>query len=190
MNGKRVVWHAQIPNPGEYMKLPGGMFHARTPNGHLANLERHKITEHENGTITVVPSIAVGLRHDKDGKMVPPYLYHGFLENGVWRSAGDESSWELLPESERPPEEPWTIRTGDLDPEEGGAALALGDWLKPLYETIKEKLPAGTHFALIIDIPGVNGGEGRIASMSTERTHMAPLAVQWALTVPQAGDEG
>lgn len=49
----------------------------RTPNGHLGNLGNHDVTEHDDGTITVSPSILVS---DHTGE-----LWHGFLEHGVWR---------------------------------------------------------------------------------------------------------
>lgn len=51
---------------------------ARTPNGHLGNLGAHDVVEHEDGTITVSPSILVS---DHTGE-----LYHGFLVRGVWKS--------------------------------------------------------------------------------------------------------
>ena len=48
----------------------------RTPNGHLGNLGTHDVTENEDGTITVSPSILVS---DNTGE-----LYHGFLVAGEW----------------------------------------------------------------------------------------------------------
>ena len=42
----------------------------------IGNLSNHSIEEHEDGTITVSPSI-----------LIMPSGYHGFLERGVWRSA-------------------------------------------------------------------------------------------------------
>lgn len=49
-----------------------------TPNGHMGNLSAHTVVEHEDGTITVSPSIKVS---DNTGE-----LWHGFLERGIWRS--------------------------------------------------------------------------------------------------------
>lgn len=61
---------------GEYAKY-GDIWYARVPSGkHVANLGSHKITEHEDGTITASPSILTS-----DGKE----SWHGFLERGVWR---------------------------------------------------------------------------------------------------------
>lgn len=54
-----------------------GTWDCVTPNGHLGNLGNHDVTEHEDGTITVSPSILVS---DNSGE-----LWHGFLERGVWR---------------------------------------------------------------------------------------------------------
>lgn len=79
MIGKRVSWDSQILNPGEFAKLPDGTWHAATPNGHIANLARHRVTEHEDGMITVAPSILVSRPKGEQ-------LWHGFLERGIWRS--------------------------------------------------------------------------------------------------------
>lgn len=63
---------------GEYCFWPGGdSWMARTPNGHLANISGHQVTEEADGTITVSPSILV--RHTTGE------VYHGYLEHGVWR---------------------------------------------------------------------------------------------------------
>lgn len=85
MKGRRVGWTSQILKPGEYAKLPDGTWHACAPpakddplDRFVANLAKHDVTEHDDGTITVVPSILV-THHD--GKQ-----WHGFLERGVWRS--------------------------------------------------------------------------------------------------------
>jgi hypothetical protein len=97
MIGRRTDWPETLPEPGDYYKHTSGEWHACTPNDHLANLARHQVVEHEDGTITVSPSIAVGKHLNSEGRLVPPYLYHGFLEKGVWRSAGDDASWEVYP---------------------------------------------------------------------------------------------
>lgn len=49
----------------------------RTPNGHTGNLANHDVTEHDDGTITVSPSILV---ENSNGEG-----WHGYLERGVWR---------------------------------------------------------------------------------------------------------
>lgn len=64
--------------PGEYGKDPvSGIFYAVPPDTDLiANLSGHAVVEHDDGTITVSPSIKVSAR-DR--------LWHGYLERGVWR---------------------------------------------------------------------------------------------------------
>jgi hypothetical protein len=85
MIGRRVAgfdWH--LWGPGDYgYWIEGGHWVAITPNGHAANLGSHEVQEHDDGTITVSPSIAV--RTSRDGK--PVEVFHGFLEAGVWRDA-------------------------------------------------------------------------------------------------------
>lgn len=50
------------------------------PKCGLGNLAAHEVTEHEDGTITVSPSIR--MQGHQDGQ---PYEIHGYLEKGVWR---------------------------------------------------------------------------------------------------------
>lgn len=92
MIGKRVEY-VENPNlqPGEYCQLPSGDWYGKTPNGESCNLKAHKVTEHEDGTITVTPSILISVTYPDDGvdRGKPPgryELWHGFLERGVWRS--------------------------------------------------------------------------------------------------------
>lgn len=61
--------------PGDYCKR-GDVWWVCLPNRQLGRLDsRWNVTEHEDGTITVSPSI-----HDA------PDGWHGWLERGVWRS--------------------------------------------------------------------------------------------------------
>jgi hypothetical protein len=55
-----------------------------TPNGHAGVLSAHQITEHDDGTITVSPSILIRSSPDHGKTWVE--LWHGWLERGVWRS--------------------------------------------------------------------------------------------------------
>lgn len=66
---------------GEYGKdALDGFWRARPPETELvANLGKHEVTEHEDGTITVSPSI--GVHQSNVG------TWHGYLERGVWRLA-------------------------------------------------------------------------------------------------------
>ena len=52
-------------------------WYAMTPSGMLAGLSNHAVTEHDDGTISVLPSILVN-----DGQKD----WHGYLERGVWRA--------------------------------------------------------------------------------------------------------
>lgn len=81
MQGKRVY-----STPDGRLLLTSGDFgidiknngwYCCTPNGHVGNLQGHDVTEHDDGTITVSPSILVS---DDTGE-----LWHGYLEHGVWR---------------------------------------------------------------------------------------------------------
>lgn len=54
-----------------YCKPPGSPVSA-------ASLAGHQVTEHDDGTITVSPSILYRVPHYN-------YEYHGYLEAGVWR---------------------------------------------------------------------------------------------------------
>lgn len=69
--------------PGDYSRWDGPgevvAWHFRTPGGQggiLDALSPHSVVEHEDGTITVTPSILQP--NSPDG-------WHGFLERGVWR---------------------------------------------------------------------------------------------------------
>lgn len=72
---------ADIVDP--YIYQPGAYGHrghrwwGKTPNGLLCNLEFHNVVEHEDGTITVTPSIQVTAGNGD--------TWHGWLEHGVWR---------------------------------------------------------------------------------------------------------
>lgn len=70
-------------NPGEYALIKG-VWYAETPNGECANLANHSVIEHEDGTITVSPSIRVSIQYTADRP--EKELWHGFLERGVWHS--------------------------------------------------------------------------------------------------------
>lgn len=64
-----------IQTPGEWD------WSAVTPNGLHANLSAHDVIEHEDGTITVSPSILVTLPQGDN----PTREWHGYLERGNWR---------------------------------------------------------------------------------------------------------
>lgn len=75
--GRRVFgWPVEA---GDYWRdTKTGKWYAATPlsRDHLAGLANHQIVEHEDGTISVSPSI---LAEGQEGR------WHGYLERGVWR---------------------------------------------------------------------------------------------------------
>lgn len=112
MKGRRVYadangWFSDKLEPGDYVKIDpknnadGTPLPAdwawRThypywigcaPNGHACALGAHKVEEHEDGTITVSPSILISRGGPKSAGNKPyEELFHGFLERGVWRTA-------------------------------------------------------------------------------------------------------
>lgn len=79
MNGKRVYPNAEGQlwlEEGEYGKGTDGVWRARPFGNHTGSLEAHTVVEHEDGTITVSPSILIDDGRNK---------WHGYLERGVWR---------------------------------------------------------------------------------------------------------
>jgi hypothetical protein len=82
MQGKRVdrreTWeHGNGPKPGDYWKS-GEAVGGVCPNGMFCDLSKHNVVEHEDGTLTVTPSILCGDAATN---------WHGFLERGIWREA-------------------------------------------------------------------------------------------------------
>jgi hypothetical protein len=84
--GRRLPDGDDVFAAGDYGRLEVGaeqkrwVWHARPPRGHLGSLANHDVTEHEDGTITVSPSILITSHNEGD-----PEVWHGFLERGVWR---------------------------------------------------------------------------------------------------------
>lgn len=86
MNGRRVypnekgeVWFKE----GDYGRDPNdGEWKGRPPGCHLGSFADHEVVEHDDGTITVSPSILV--THPEPIGIVE---WHGYLERGVWRVA-------------------------------------------------------------------------------------------------------
>jgi hypothetical protein len=80
IQGKRVDRpDDSIFESGEYGKGSNGIWYCCPPDTELmGNLSKHEVVEHENGTITVRPSILIRSPHKGTE-------WHGFLENGIWR---------------------------------------------------------------------------------------------------------
>ncbi len=92
MQGRRVDWTPaddKYPFPrlqsGEYGKDSDGLWYCVPPGkepfefmGCLGDgASHHKVTEHEDGAITVSPSILISSHSGS---------WHGYLERGVWRT--------------------------------------------------------------------------------------------------------
>jgi len=60
----------------DYGKDNAGTWYARPPGCHTGSLRNHQVTEHDDGTITVSPSILV-----TDATC----QWHGYLVKGEWR---------------------------------------------------------------------------------------------------------
>ena len=64
--------------PGSYMKVDydgKDELYIVDPRGEIGRISTHTITWHEDGTVTVSPSIAP----------YEPGGWHGYLEHGIWR---------------------------------------------------------------------------------------------------------
>ena len=83
MIGRRVAVEPHLYEPGDY-GLWEGLWYCLPRVGFLGCLgngvQHHKVTEHEDGTITAFPSILVS-----DGMNADAQSWHGHLERGVWR---------------------------------------------------------------------------------------------------------
>lgn len=79
MQGRRVYPNAEGHlglAEGDYGLDPDAGWMVRPPGCHAGGINKHTVTEHEDGTITVSPSILLD-----DGRV----KWHGYLERGVWR---------------------------------------------------------------------------------------------------------
>lgn len=65
---------------GAYWRDQFGDWRCKTPNAMAGTLVVHDVVEHDDGTITVSPSILVEWPHK-----TTPMTWHGYLERGIWR---------------------------------------------------------------------------------------------------------
>ncbi len=63
--------HLWLP-PASYGKDADGIWNARAPRGGSGILDGHTVVEHDDGTITISPSLDL------------PGIWHGFLRAGVF----------------------------------------------------------------------------------------------------------
>lgn len=78
--GTRVNDNVTKLERGEYSKQADGSWFFCAPSGIHGGVNNKiwKITENENNTITVSPSIKVTCHE-------PGYDWHGYLETGIWK---------------------------------------------------------------------------------------------------------
>jgi len=84
MQGKRIADGEWPENQGEYSKHKtdqGIIWFCRPPHPGISigSLSAHTVVEHEDGTITVSPSIFFNMDHPDHPR------WHGYLEHGIWR---------------------------------------------------------------------------------------------------------
>lgn len=66
---------------GDYGLHPVSGWQCRPFGHHAGGIGKHEVIEHEDGTITVSPSILL-TDFDEQGNTIQ---WHGYLEHGVWR---------------------------------------------------------------------------------------------------------
>lgn len=73
--------------PGDYGFIVeprmGRTLYVKDPAGNLGYIGKHTITEHEDGTVTLSPSVLFDLG---------PHPWHGYLVRGVWNETGGTGS--------------------------------------------------------------------------------------------------
>jgi hypothetical protein len=67
------------------------------------------------------------------------------------------------------------------------AALQFTPIAKELMNQIREQLPEGTHFGLLILVPGEP--EGRVVAITTDRQTVAVAAAQWVMSALDTGQQ-
>jgi hypothetical protein len=81
LRGRRRDVSVDLMEPGDYGRArpdsKSSLWFCCTPSGDHGNLALHKVVEHEDGTITVTPSIRVAAGDVE--------RWRGYLERGVWR---------------------------------------------------------------------------------------------------------
>lgn len=77
--------HIERGDYGRVLRDGGCVWMVCTPSGHIGDLTAHEVTEHEDGTITVEPSIAVsGGQTVRARGEEPCPTWHGYLRAGEW----------------------------------------------------------------------------------------------------------
>lgn len=77
--GKRHdLQDGELLEEGEYGKYRGVWYCNPPGTDLLGNLAGHEVVEHDDGTITVSPSILISSPRSS-------FQWHGYLERGIWR---------------------------------------------------------------------------------------------------------
>lgn len=80
---KRIKGYADLDRSSIcYWKLNTGTWALYLPGVGVGGLQKHEVTEHPDGTISVSPSIVMSGRGDGAGT---PVTRHGFLNRGIWQ---------------------------------------------------------------------------------------------------------
>lgn len=94
LQGRRVPTVAHLSQPGDYAVLPTSVWvilpsgcQGRIPYAQTGGTPEPLwgFEEHEDGTVTLSPSIDMRAPGGNDGEG-PDLSWHGWLERGVWRS--------------------------------------------------------------------------------------------------------
>lgn len=76
----------KVSFPPDSYGLQDGIWYVRLPGCHLGSLQNHTVVEHEDGTITVSPSVLHRDFKRLEDERVVDIEVHGFIERGVWRA--------------------------------------------------------------------------------------------------------
>lgn len=83
--GRRVYnKQAHELQEGDYCLNEDGRMLVFPPAACVADISKHKIIEHKDGTISAEPSILISTTDDNDPPR-PVEVWHGYLERGMWR---------------------------------------------------------------------------------------------------------
>ena len=76
-------------NDGDYGMDKHGKWYVRPPGQHAGGIGDHEVEEHEDGTITVSPSIVLHEptgEFDASGNPILKEIWHGHLIEGIFKS--------------------------------------------------------------------------------------------------------
>lgn len=81
MIGKRISGMSELDEESVcYWKVDDGSWLLYIPHCGIGGLKKHTIEEHDDGTISVTPSIVMFCN-----RCTPDRHIHGYLTNGIWK---------------------------------------------------------------------------------------------------------